>query len=403
MKSTRLALGFVLGSAVAGAAGLTAQVVPLGPEVDLRANTWPNLPFAASQPDGSYVVAWDEGYGSRDGIFYRFVAAGSSPDEEEWPATFASSEESYPSVEAVTATPRGFDLLWHEPVDGAPRTFYRLHLNLRGVPEGKPVRLGGSGTEWVWLVRGNGFMAGWTLPARHAIAAQRLDSSGQRTGKELRLSSRPVDDPRPVVLGLADGGFLAVWIGVTPGPAANLVLRARRFSSKGKPLGPDFDVNSIPLGPAGLYYPEFQVAAAPGGGFAVAWMESGQPDDTIQLRLFDAGARALGPQIPAVAEPHEEDYAPEPQSIAFDKAGNLLLLWMQWLDDVDLRLQPFDPHGTPLGASVGVRSAASDIFEAPWGGSVVWSGSSWLVAWGAAGMPAGDFSTVFVRRFGLKK
>lgn len=402
MNRTRLALGFLLGL-VLGTAGLAAQAVPLGPEVDLGADTWPRAPFAASQPDGAYVVAWDEGSGSPLGIFYRFVAAGSAPDEDEWPETLLRLEESYPSVEAVTATLRGFDLLWHEPDDGTPRTFYRQHLNLQGVPEGKPVRLGGNGAEWIWHVPGNGFMAGWTLPAKHGIAARRLDSSGQRTGKELRLNSRPVDDPEPVVLGLADGGFLAVWLGATPGPVANLALRARRFSPKGKPLGPDFDVNSTPLGPAGPYYPVFQVAAAPGGGFAVAWMQEGQPDDAIHLRLFDAAGRALGPQITAVSLPHEESYTLEPQSIAFDKAGNLLLLWMNWLDEVGLWLQPFDRHGTPLGAPVGVRSEASGIFEAPWGGRVIWSGSSWLVAWGAAGMPAGDFSTIFVRRFGLGK
>jgi hypothetical protein len=401
MNNTRLALGFLLGLML-GVAGLAAQVVPLGPEVDLRADTFPKVPFVAAQPDGSYAVAWDEGADSHGQVFYRYVAPGSAPAEY-WPFQIESPDESYPRVNDVVATPRGFDILWQEPTYGTPTAFYRQHLNLRGERAGAPIRLGGSGTDWVWHVRGNGFMAGWTLPARHAIAARRLDSAGQRTGKELRLNSRPVDHPEPVVRGLADGGFLAVWLGVTPGPAANLVLRARRFSPKGKPLGPDFDINSSPLGAAGLYSPELQVAAAPGGGFAVAWRQPGQTEDTIYLRLFDAAARALGPQIPAIRSEHREDYESIPQSMAFDKSGNLLLLWVQWLEDVDLRVQLFDPHGAPLGSPVSVWSEASDIFDVPWGGNLTWTGSSWVVVWVASGAPSYDFNTIFVRRFAQTK
>lgn len=408
MKRTSLALCFVLGSAWLGVAGpreLAAQVVPLGPEIDLLADTWPNKPFVAVQPDGAYLVAWDEGFDSHLGVFYRYVAAGSAP-KEEWPATIESPDEGYPSVDAVVATPRGFDVLWREPdsLSWKPIAFYRQHLTLKGVPDGKPIRLGGTGTEWVWHVRGNGFMAGWTLRGKHGIAARRLASSGQRTGPELRLNSRPIDNPRPVVLGLADGGFLAIWLGTVPGPARILVLRARQFSPAGKPLGPDFDVNTIPLGVAESYYPEFRVAEAPGGGFAVAWMATRQSDDIIFLRFFNAAGTALGPELPAVTSKHIDDgYEPVPESMAFDKSGNLLLLWMPWADDTGLQLQLFDPHGTPLGTPVAVRSEASDIFEAPWGGSVAWAGNSWLVTWGAAGMPAGDFSTIFVRRFASRK
>lgn len=411
MNRKRLALGFLLGSAWLGLVeprGLAAQLVPVGPEIDLRAAIWPNTPFVAVQPDGSYLVAWDEGFDSHLGVFYRYVAPGGPSEDDKWPPTIASpNEEGYPSVDAVTATPRGFDVLWREPdsLSSKPEAFYRQHLNLKGVPEGKPIRLGGAGTEWVWHVRGNGFMAGWTLRGKRGIAARRLSSTGQRTGPELRLNSRPVDNPKAVVLGVADGGFLAVWLGVAPGPAKSLVLRARRFSPAGKPLGPDFDVNTVPLGPADLYFPVFRVAAAPSGGFAVAWTSTrpGQLD-TISLRLFNAAGAALGPEIPVVGpEPIEDGYEPLPESLAFDNAGNLLLLWVDWRHDDGLRLQLFDPLGTPLGTPVGVRSEASDIFEAPWGGNVAWAGSSWLVAWGAAGVPALDFSTVFVRRFASRK
>jgi hypothetical protein len=393
MNKLRLVLCFLLGAA--GPGGLAAQLVPLGPEIDLLADTFPGTPFLAVQPDGAYVVAWAED--SPAWVFYHYVAAG-LPPEEEWPSTI-EYEDNAPMVEAISATSKGFDVLWCEESYEKPPVFYRHHLNLRGEPDAEPIRLGGTGTEWVWHVRGNGFMAGWTLRRKHGIVARRLTSSGQRTGPELRLNSRPIDRPTPVVLAVADGGFLAVWLGVVPGSKATAVLRARRVSPAGKPLGPDFDVNTTPLGVfrSEYSYPVFQIAAAPGGGFVVAWMLG----NTLYLRFFDRAGTALGPEIPAVTSESLDFYSP--QSMAFDPSGNLLLLWREYLDDTDLRLQLFDPHGAPLGPPVRVRSEASGHFEVPWGGNVAWAGGSWLVAWGAAAVPTRDFSTIFVRRFARKK
>lgn len=393
MLKKRLALGLLLSAAWLGLAGprsLAAQLVPLGPEVDLHADTFPRKPLVGVHSSGASLVAWDEGYDSHAGIFYRYVPSGGMPPEEEWPTTIGI-EDHFPSIDAVTAAAKGFDVLWHEPVSGKPTAFYRQHLTLQGEPDGPPIRLGGAGIEWVWQVRGNGFMAGWALPRKRTIVARRLGSSGGWVGPEIRLNSRPIRSPKPVVvLAVADGGFLAVWAGVAPGTPTT-VLRARRFTAKGKPLGPDFDVNTLSLNAD----PEFKVAAAPGGGFAVAWKRA----DRIYLRLFTASGSARGPEVPAATLKDPED---GPESMAFDNAGNLLLLWREYGDDAGLLLQLFGPLGAPVGSTVGVRSEASDIFDAPWGGNVAWAGNSWLVAWGAGGSPSYDFSTVFLRRFARK-
>ena len=84
--------------------------------------------------------------------------------------------------------------------------------------------------------------------------------------------------------------------------------------------------------------------------------------------------------------------------MAFDDQGNLLLLWIRFLDESDLLIQLFDPRGAPLGAAREVRSAASGEFETPRQGSVAWAGDSWLVTW-VAGAPGQDDRAIFVRRF----
>jgi hypothetical protein len=396
MNRTRFALFLLLTSAWLGVAGhraIAAQLVPLGPEDELYADVFSNPPVVAAQPDGSYVVAWDDDTFSQiDGSFpYLYIPAGEGPEDEGNGSL--QSPAGVPDVDAVTAGRQGFDVIWHTRQYGdGPTLFYRAHLNLRGMPEGKPVRLGDAGTEWAWQVRGNGFMAGRSLPRKHGIAARRLTASGQWTGPELRLNSRLVDHPMDVsVVGLADASFVAVWLGVMPG--GTTVLRARRFSPSGKPLGPDFDVNTLPLG--GFSDTGLKVAAAPGGGFAVVWLAQ----QVTYLRRFNAAGTPLGPEVMATTS---EDPEGVPQSMAFDDTGDLVLLCV--LGEVSLQARLFDPQGKPLGPPVDVNSDFNEDpwgRSKPWGGDLAWTGDSWVVAWVASIFPY-DQGSVFVRRFAKK-
>lgn len=389
-----VALGFV------GPRGLAAQLAPLGPEAQLPAGDTPEQPVLAVQPGGGYTVAWDDLAGK---VFSHFVAAGDEAPGEGTKIVVVGLAV----TDSVTATPKGFEVLWHAVNDGGePVAFYRRHLDLGGVPApGKPVLLARKGVDWVWDLGGASYLAGWFLDPRQALGARLLSPSGQPAGPVFRLSSRPVDDPVVKVVPLADGGFVAVWFGTRltkdskaaggtkEGESGTSVLRARRFNASGQPLGPDFDVNTTPPGPgetAPSLSSQFQVAATPAGGFAVSWA-LGQ---TIYLRYFGVAGQAVTPEIPAVSDPSL--FAPV--SMAFDDRGNLLLLWLQFLDTPDLQIQRFDPQGAPLGPSQRLQSAASDGLLQPLEGSVAWAGDSWLVTW-VAGASDGSSRGVFVRRF----
>ncbi|HSS52502.1 MAG TPA: hypothetical protein VLX28_26465 [Thermoanaerobaculia bacterium] len=402
MNRTSSVLAVLVGVALAvvGPRGLAAQLAPLGPEAQLPDGDTPERPMLSVQPGGGYTVAWDDLAGN---VFSHFVAAG-----DEAPGEGTNLVGGGLAVtDSVTATPKGFEVLWHAVnAGGEPVAFYRRHLDPRGVPApGKPVLLARNGVDRVWALGGTRYLAGWFMDPKQAIGARLLSPFGQPAGPVFRLSSRPVDDPIAEVVPLADGGFVAVWFGTRltkegqeieggkEDENGTSVLRARRFKASGQPLGPDFDINTTPPGPgetAPFLSPQFQVAAAPGGGFAVSWA-LGQ---TIYLRYFDAAGRAVTPEIPAVSDPSL--FAPV--SMAFDDKENLLLLWLQFLDDPDLQIQRFDPHGAPLGPSQRLPSAASDELLRPLEGSVAWAGDSWLVTW-AAGASDGSSRGVFVRRF----
>jgi hypothetical protein len=387
---------------VVPAAAPAAQLVPLGPEVDVPSDIFTGTPLVAAQAGGDFVVAWDHDCSPPFSIVYEFFAAGDSPTREGAIDGVDADHEGV-ALDSIVATPLGFDILWHpcgESWDSPPTAFYRTHLDRQGVAEGEPVRVSGSGTRWIWQLHGGGVLAGWPLSRRHAISARRLDATGLPLGPVLSLNSRPVDAPEPVVVPFRAGGFAAVWLGTVPGSGGRQVLRARRFSPTGAPRGGDFDVNTLAGAVGGLsaWYP-FAVAPAPGGGFAVAWML----DHTLYLRLFDNAARPLGPEAVVVSGTEVLG----PQSMAFDPAGNLLLLWgIEHLDldpednsqlGPDLRIQLFDRRGRPLAPPAEVGSEPIDEVW-PWEGRVAWAGSSWVVTWWASLYPF-DQGGVFLRRF----
>jgi hypothetical protein len=378
-----------------------AQPVPLGPEIRIDGSTshFPSLVKVGVRPRGDFEVVWTGGEPSTfQDVFSRHFTPSSRPSDAS-PVLLGTGV--FPTVKSVLPTPKGFEVLWQEQEQDWVLFFhYRRHLDPRGAPDsGEPVRLGLPAlTRWVWQIRGNEFLAGWTVEGDHheatGIAIQRLTPEGRLTGPVMQLTSRPVDVfDEPALVGLADGGFLAVWEGLVTRPGSSSqswVLRARRFSPRGVPLGRDFDVLTTSLGKGqsvGLPH----AAAAPGGGFAVTWLQTDESEENYRvahLRLFGAAGRPLGPEI---LGPEGATWA---ESLAFDDAGNLLVLWM--MNGPDLRVQLFDPAGTPLGPSVPVGSEASGEFKYREQGDVAWAKNSWVVAWSAHVQFSG---ALFVRRF----
>lgn len=93
---------------VAGPQEFAAQLVPLGPETLIYTDNdgyYPNRPSVAAQPDGSYLVSWDDETVTTydDELPYTYVAAGREPSEQQWSAIGLPEDAlGYPSVVAVT-------------------------------------------------------------------------------------------------------------------------------------------------------------------------------------------------------------------------------------------------------------------------------------------------------------
>jgi hypothetical protein len=222
--------------------------------------------------------------------------------------------------------------------------------------------------------------------------------SGKPQGDRIVLNTRSIDSPLPArqIAPLDGGDSVALWTGVSVakrGAPARQVLRAR-ILRRGKPVGQDFDVNTLPGGAPGgrpiLFDP--QVVSDPsGGGFAVVWRVWGDAFNfSVHMRFFDASARPRTSEIVAVPSALNVYLF----SAAFDDAGHLLLLWRPPLDVV-LRARLFaSATGAPLGPAfqIGPSPGPANC------GDAAWAGDSWVITYRAPGGDGGQ-SVVVWRRF----
>jgi len=406
MKYSRLVLSLLsfLLLAGSGSGELAAQLTPTGPEkrVDtLPGDQYPKCPEIGVAADQSFEIAWGYNGDLPPEIKARhYNASGSPTDSAE---VLVAALDYYPVTLAVTPVSTGFRVLM-EVIDdlGAPSRFYRRRIDPGGVPAGTPRPVGIVGTtHWVSPGPGDTLFAGRYETAPHRLTLQKVDSLGVPTGPVYVLNSRPISfQARPRILALPDGGWVAVFTGYSlagPGSPPLQVIRARRFSAAGAPLGPDFDVTSMPLaapGVAPFLSCDCIAAAGPGGRFAVAWVVYDASGDAVRFRSFTGAGAPVAPEQTVSIE----QVLSGPSSLAFDNAGRVLLLWSAGVLHPTVKARLLRPNGTALGPSFFPQSAASGAFDEPFCGSVVWIGNSWLVTW-AAQKSGVSSSAVFLRRY----
>jgi len=183
-----------------------------------------------------------------------------------------------------------------------------------GLAAGPLIAVGTGAHPHAAVLADGGFVVVWEAAPEHGPAtpgtlhARLFDARGEAISEEIELL-RPVGQVLDGVAALPTG-FVVVW---DQDNAPGNGVFARRFDLAGAPLGPPFKVHRKSSLPRCCG----QVAAAPGGGFAVGW--SAQTDTVsdslvVLTRFFDAAGHPLGPAPP--------DPAPVPLEYGF---GDILV------------------------------------------------------------------------------
>jgi hypothetical protein len=106
------------------------------------------------------------------------------------------------------------------------------------------------------------------------VFARRFSSAGKPLGDEFQVNQFTLNNQRtPALVALANGNFAVAWVSELQRNSASLDIYARIFDSSGAALTPEFTLNTttnnLCANPA--------LAGSPQGGFAAAWSQNDNP------------------------------------------------------------------------------------------------------------------------------
>ncbi len=373
--------------------GLAAQITPVGPEAQASTIAFytPYCPHLAVGSDRSFEIVWDYNSLGDQSVYGRHFSASGEPTDPMQVQMVGGDFYLYTVADFVTASPEGvqvFTTTFDSQLE-IPPSHDRRRLDPNGVPLGpaEPIKIatpflvGSDGTLYATL-----FQA-----AAKNLFIQPVLPDGTATGRRIALNTRSIDQPSPALGSLSGGDFVVVWSGLGGGKRPRQVIRGR-IVRNGVPVGQDFDVNTVPLGPRGAppSVVELKAAGAPSGGsFAVVWeVQDAASNTSIHLRFFDSSGRPRTPE--AVAVPSAPRVALD--SAALDGAGNLLLLWSPPIVSI-LRARLFSAAtGAPLGPAYQLGPQGGFAC-----GDAAWTGDSWIITYRTASDV--DHAAVVWRRF----
>ncbi|HVN40207.1 MAG TPA: hypothetical protein VMW19_18755 [Myxococcota bacterium] len=248
--------------------------------------TRPTAPSVASDPDGNFIVVWDE------------------TDFTSGPNTYRVLAQRYDSSGSVVGGPFQVNTTDRMEFDGTSPS-------IATGPDGNFVVVWDSATS---LGSDN---------SGTSVQAQRFDSSGAALGTQFQVNTytrNGQDHPR--VASDAAGDFVVVWQSYGTGPSHQYSIQGQRYSSSGSALGAQFQVNTYMTG--GTVTP--WVASGYGGNFVVVWLAQGTAPQSIRGQRYDSSGS------PRDAEFQVNTYtsgspAPQPPQVASDSAGAFAVVW----------------------------------------------------------------------------
>ncbi len=266
-----------------------ADGAPVGVETRINSTTadLQQVPSVSALAGGGYVVAWQSQNqdGSRSGIYtQRFDSGGAPAGVETRANTFTALEQANPAVVGLAGG--GYVVSWDSNgQDGSGLGVYLQRYDASGVPAGSEVRvnstvLSDQRVPAIGALDDGGYVVAWTgfQAGTNSVFLQRYDAAGNAVGAETQVNTMPFNQGSVSVVGLANGGFVVTWNGLT-GTATQNDIYARRYDAAGAPVGSEFMVNATTvdqqLGPT--------VAQLSDGGYVISWMSDNTDGDVAGI------------------------------------------------------------------------------------------------------------------------
>lgn len=380
-----------------------AEPTRTGGEFQINAYTTNSefVPRVAYDPQGRFAVAW-QGAGSPGDdtsgatVQIRIFAADATPGEQIQVNTYTTGPQTAPHI-ALGAG--GFIVVWSSTGSSGSDNFLGSIQGRRFDSAGTPLTddfqvnsyttgtQGGTfGGPVVASDAAGNFIVVWSSANdsfSSDVKGQRFDSTGAFVGPEFQVNTSTTgDQDRPQVAMAANGDFVVAWQSgyyVLPFLGGyDKLVRARRFTSNGAPLGADFQVNTY----TSFNQSQPSVAMFDDGGFVIVWQSGGAygPPASIRGQRYSSTGSPLGSefQVHADTTGHYGSVA-----IVADPGGGFTVAWQGPSPsgmDSDIMARHFASDGSPLGSAFLVNTYTTETQRGPALASrdgrsiIVWSG-----------------------------
>ena len=328
--------------------------------------------------DGSYDYTPAAGYAGPDSFSYRVtdgdglarvvevsvdvVAPGVEAGDEFQVNSYTASHQSEPSVAALAGG--GFVVTWHSYAqDGSLYGIYGQRYDASGAALGAEFRINSRTSDeqqkpWVAALADGGFVVTWQDHGQDGsgwgIYGQRYDADGGVAGDEFRINSFIGNTQAdPVIEGLSDGGFVAIWHSYTQ-DTSGWGVYGQRYNAAGEPVGSEFQVNSQVW--SEQFWPD--VTGLPDGGFVVTWQSYAQDGSVYGIygQRYDALGAAVGTEFRINTTTAGEQ---QQTAMATLSDGGFVVTWQDGGQDgssFGVYGQRFDAAGAPVGAEFRANS-----------------------------------------------
>ncbi len=383
-----------------------------GTELQLATDSSERSPSVATLVDGGFVVVWHSGAGEYQQIVaQRFDRSGAAMGSQ---FTVHAQAGAYQVDPAVTAlADGGFAVAWQAYEVGGGQVIAGQGFNADGVALGSGFRIVppneayGGGVQIVGLTDG-GFVAVWQDGSgadgdHDGVVAQAFNADGIARSAQFVVNTDGYGyQTQPSMTSLADGGFMVAWCSVQALDASQGLYRssvvARRYDRNGLELGDAFLVTPPEITDTN----EPAIAGLNGGGFAAAWTGA-LPDGTFGIiaRVFSPSGNAMGNAFRVNS--YAEGYPSQP-SVTVLGNGDFVVTWVSHGQDGDFSTenasgvygQRFNALGDPIGEEFHVPSTAYGDQEHPTIAALANGG--FVVAWDNWANDAAS-SGIFARLF----
>jgi flagellin-like hook-associated protein FlgL len=251
-------------------------------------------PSVTSLANGGFAITWQSSNqdGSSFGVYSKiYDSSGNVVAPEFLVNTYTSGDQSLPSITSLSNG--NIVVTWHSAQDGSSFGIYGQTYSQAGVKIGNEFQINTETSDFqqdpsVAGLAGGGYVVTWHSNNQDGsswgIYGQMFDANGQKKNTEFQVNTYTSNMQRVGlgrdVIGLADGGFVAVWHSLEQ-DGDSWGIYGQRYLSSGEAVGGEFRVNDTVTGSQS----NPTITSLPTGGYVISW-QSENVDSSGQAAMY---------------------------------------------------------------------------------------------------------------------